>query len=232
MGVVPEDGTPIQFYGRSGNSSHDTLLSESVPVELHNRSFKIEFIFPDSLRLDAPDEVCRSQAQDLGIAEIKFGVAVLKPDVFVAACKWLREHPLEHDIKTMQGANLQRANLQGADLQGSNLRGANLWGANLQRANLQGADLQGSNLRGANLRGAALQGADLWGADLWEADLLEADMTPMQRLLMAQERISALKAELKAWQESFDQNLQEILRSAEFSEDRFHKTLRGAGLCA
>jgi len=217
VGVVPEDGTPIQFYGRSGNSSHDTLLSESVPVELHNRSFKIEFIFPDSLRLDAPDEVCRSQAQDLGIAEIKFGVAVLKPDVFVAACKWLREHPLEHDIKTMQGANLQRANLQGADLQGSNLRGA---------------DLQGSNLRGANLRGADLQGADLWGADLWEADLLEADMTPMQRLLMAQERISALKAELKAWQESFDQNLQEILRTAEFSEDRFHKTLRGAGLCA
>ena len=161
VGVVPADGSPIQFYGRSGNSSHDTLLSESVPVELHNRSFKIEYIFPNELRLDAPDEVCRSQAQDLGIAEIKFGVAVLKPDVFLAACKWLREHSLEHDIKTMQGAYLQGADLRGADL----LR------ADLQGADLQGADLQGADLREADLRGADLRGADLWGADLWEADL-------------------------------------------------------------
>ena len=166
VGVVPADGSPIQFYGRSGNSSHDTLLSESVPVELHNRSFKIEYIFPNELRLDAPDEVCRSQAQDLGIAEIKFGVAVLKPDVFLAACKWLREHSLEHDIKTMQGAYLQGADLRGADL----LR-ADLQGADLQGAALQGADLQGADLREADLRGADLRGADLWGADLWEADL-------------------------------------------------------------
>ena len=56
-----------------------------------------------------------------------------------------------------------------------------------------------------------------------------SDMTPMQQLLMAQERISALKAELKAWQESFDQNLLEILRTAEFSEDRFLKTIKRNG---
>ena len=178
VGVVPEDGTPIQFYGRSGNSSHDTLLSESVPVELHNRSFKIEFIFPDSLRLDAPDEVCRSQAQDLGIAEIKFGVAVLKPDVFLAACKWLREHSLEHDIKTMQGADLQRANLQRADLWGANLQGANL-----QRANLRGADLQGANLQGANLRGANLLEANLRGANLLEANLRGAHLSDEQKII-------------------------------------------------
>ena len=176
VGVVPEDGTPIQFYGRSGNSSHDTLLSESVPVELHNRSFKIEFIFPDSLRLDAPDEVCRSQAQDLGIAEIKFGVAVLKPDVFLAACKWLREHSLEHDIKTMQGAYLQGAYLRGADLQGADLRGADLLRADLLRADLRGADLRGADLQGAYLQGAYLRGADLQGADLLRADLLRADL--------------------------------------------------------
>ncbi len=166
VGVVPEDGTPIQFYGRSGNSSHDTLLSESVPVELHNRSFKIEFIFPDSLRLDAPDEVCRSQAQDLGIAEIKFGVAVLKPDVFLAACKWLREHSLEHDIKTMQGAYLQGAYLRGADLRGAYLQGADLRGADLRGADLQGAYLQGAYLQGAYLLRADLRGAYLQGAYL------------------------------------------------------------------
>ena len=161
VGVVPADGSPIQFYGRSGNSSHDTLLSESVPVELHNRSFKIELIFPNELRLDAPDKVCRIQAQELGIAEIKFGVTVLKPDIFLAACSWLQEHPLVHDLKTMQEANLQGAylqgaDLQGADLQGADLRGANLWGADLQEANLRGANLWGANLQEANLRGADL----------------------------------------------------------------------------
>ena len=156
VGVVPADGSPIQFYGRSGNSSHDTLLSESVPVELHNRSFKIEYIFPNELRLDAPDEVCRSQAQDLGIAEIKFGVAVLKPDVFLAACKWLREHSLEHDIKTMQGAYLQGADLRGADLLRADLQGADLQGADLQGADLQGADLREADLRGAYLLRACL----------------------------------------------------------------------------
>ena len=56
-----------------------------------------------------------------------------------------------------------------------------------------------------------------------------SDMTPMQQLLMAQERISALKAELKEWQESYDSNLLEILRTAEFSEDRFLKTIKRNG---
>jgi len=50
IGIVPPDGGPIEFYGKSGNSSHDKLLSEYVPVELHNRSFKIEYVFPTNIR--------------------------------------------------------------------------------------------------------------------------------------------------------------------------------------
>ena len=56
-----------------------------------------------------------------------------------------------------------------------------------------------------------------------------SDLTPMQQLLMAQKRISALKAELKEWQASYDSNLLEILRTAEFSEDRFLKATRRNG---
>ena len=136
VGVVPADGSPIQFYGRSGNSSHDTLLSESVPVELHNRSFKIEYIFPNELRLDAPDNVCRSQAQDLGIAEITLGVAVLRPEISLAVCNWLRENPLKHDLTTIQDADLSGADLSGANLSRADLSGANLFRADLSRANL------------------------------------------------------------------------------------------------
>ena len=176
VGVVPADGSPIQFYGRSGNSSHDTLLSESVPVELHNRSFKIELIFPNELRLDAPDEICRNQAQELGIAEIKFGTAVLKSEIFLAICSWLRDHPLEHDLKTMQGANLSEANLSGANLSGANLSEANLSRANLSEADLSGADLSRANLFWADLSRANLSEADLFWADLSRANLSEADL--------------------------------------------------------
>ena len=187
VGVVPADGSPIQFYGRSGNSSHDTLLSESVPVELHNRSFKIEYIFPNELRLDAPDNVCRSQAQDLGIAEITLGVAVLRPEISLAVCNWLRENPLKHDLTTIQdadlsgadlsGADLAGADLSGADLAGADLSGANLSGANLSWADLSGADLSGANLFRADLSRADLSGADLAGANLSGANLSRADLS-------------------------------------------------------
>ena len=43
----------------------------------------------------------------------------------------------------------------------------------------------------------------------------------MQKLLFAQERIKALKAELKAWQESYDSHLATVLETATFAEDRF-----------
>ena len=191
VGIVPVDGGPIQFYGKNGNSSHDMLLSENVPVELHNRSFKIEYIFPSTVRLDAPDRICRAQAVALGVADMEFGIAMLRSGVAKKVWQWLSENPLKHDNATLQeanlwganlwGANLQEADLQEANLQEANLRGANLWRANLWRANLRGANLRGANLqeanlRGANLRGANLQGADLRGANLQEADLREADL--------------------------------------------------------
>ena len=154
-GIVPESG-PIQFFGRDGNSSHDILLSECVPIELHNRSFKIEYIFPGQIRLDAPDAECRKQAVELGIAEIQFGIAILRPEIFAKICDWLRENPMKHDKTTMQQAYLSRADLSRADLSE----------ANLSRANLSGADLSE-----ADLSEAILFGADLFGADLSRAIL-------------------------------------------------------------
>src|SRR5574344_1861044 len=144
-GIVPESG-PIQFFGRDGNSSHDILLSECVPIELHNRSFKIEYIFSGQIRLDAPDAECRKQAVELGIAEIQFGIAILRPEIFAKICDWLRENPMKHDKTTMQQAYLSGANLFGANLFGANLFGANLFGANLSEAILSRANLFGANL--------------------------------------------------------------------------------------
>ena len=161
VGIVPVDGGPIQFYGENGNSSHDKLLSENVPVELHNRSVKIEYIFPNTVRLDAPDRACQEQAVAFGVADMEFGTAVLRSAVTNQVWRWLSENPLKHD----------NATLQEADLRGANLREANLWRANLQRADLQRADL-----READLREADLQGADLWGANLREANLREANL--------------------------------------------------------
>ena len=181
VGIVPADGGPIQFYGENGNSSHDKLLSENVPVELHNRSVKIEYIFPNTVRLDAPDSACQEQAVAFGVADMEFGTAVLRSAVTNQVWRWLSENPLKHDNATLQEADLQGANLQGADLQGANLQEANLWGANLRRANLWRANLWGANLRRANLwranlQGANLQEADLQGANLRGADLQEANL--------------------------------------------------------
>ena len=191
VGIVPESG-PIQFFGRDGNSSHDTLLSECVPIELHNRSFKIEYIFPGQIRLDAPDAECRKQAVELGIAEIQFGIAILRPEIFAKICDWLRENPMKHDKTTMQQAYLSRADLSEANLSEANLSGANLseailswadlsWadlsGANLSWADLSWADLSGANLSWADLSGANLFGANLFGAYLSEAILSRADLS-------------------------------------------------------
>ena len=139
IGIVPEDGGPIQFYGKNGNSSHDMLLSENVPVELHNRSFKIEYIFPNTVRLDAPDSACQEQAVAFGVADMEFGIAVLRSGVAKKVWQWLSEKSLKHDNATMQGAYLRRA-----DLQEANLREADLRGAYLQEADLREADLRGA----------------------------------------------------------------------------------------
>ncbi len=173
--VVPEDG-PMQFFGRTGNSSHDTILHEMVPIELHNRVAKIEYTYPHALRLDAPDEVCRQMALDLGVAEAgPFGPR-LNAGVVEAVLKWIAAEGIEFDLKTLQGADLREANLREANLLKADLLKADLLKADLREADLREADLQGADLREADLRGADLQGANLWGADLQGADLREADL--------------------------------------------------------
>ncbi len=178
VGIVPESG-PIQFFGKEGNSSHDTLLSECVPVELHNHSFKLEYIFPNTIRLDAPDAESRKQAVDFGIADIQYGIAILRPETALAVALWLKEHPLHHGRSTMQqaylsGAYLSEAYLSRANLSGADLSRADLSGADLSRAYLSGADLSGADLSRADLSRANLSRADLSGADLSRADLSEA----------------------------------------------------------
>ena len=170
VGIVPESG-PIQFFGKEGNSSHDTLLSECVPVELHNRSFKLEYIFPNTIRLDAPDAESRKQAVEFGIADIQYGIAILRPETALAVALWLKEHPLHHGRSTMQQAYLSGADLSEAYLSRAYLSEADLSEANLSRAYLSGADLSGADLSRANLFGADLFGADLFGAYLFGADL-------------------------------------------------------------
>ena len=180
VGIVPESG-PIQFFGKEGNSSHDTLLSECVPVELHNRSFKLEYIFPNTIRLDAPDAESRKQAVEFGIADIQYGIAILRPETALAVALWLKEHPLHHGRSTMQQAYLSRADLSRADLSGADLSGADLTGADLSRANLSGADLSRADLSRADLSGADLSRADLSRADLSRADLSGAILSDEQK---------------------------------------------------
>jgi uncharacterized protein YjbI with pentapeptide repeats len=174
--VVPEDGSPLQIFGKEGNSSHDTLLSKFVPVEQHNRTVKIEYTFPHCITLDAPDEDCRKQAIDLGVAEIVFGVARLKESIASEIMMWLVAHPLKHDLKTLHRANLSGAKQSGADLSGADLSGADLSGADLSGADLRWADLRWADLRWADLRWADLSEANLRRADLRWADLSEANL--------------------------------------------------------
>ncbi len=173
--VVPEDG-PMKIYGKTGNSSHDAILHEMVPIELHNRVVKVEYTYPHVLRLDAPDEVCRQMAFDLGVAETgPFGPR-LNAGVVEAIHKWIAAEGIEFDLKTLQGASLQGADLREADLRGASLQGADLREADLRGANLRGASLREANLRGANLRGANLREADLREADLQYANLQGANL--------------------------------------------------------
>jgi len=174
--AVPDDGSPIQIFGKNGNSSHDTILHEMVPVELHNRVAKIEYTYPHALRLDAPDEVCRRIALDLGVAEEGPYGPRLKPSVIVAIHKWIREAGIEFSAQTLQYATLLHADLEGADLTEANLVGASLVGANLTWANLAGANLANANLRGAILEDTDLRRANLRRADLTCAFLEDADL--------------------------------------------------------
>jgi|GEM_PF-4037624 len=176
VGIVPESG-PIQFFGKEGNSSHDTLLSECLPVELHNHSFKLEYIFPNTIRLDAPDAESRKQAVDFGIADIQYGIAILRPETALAVALWLKEHPLHHGRSTMQQAYLSRAYLSRADLSRAILSEAYLFGADLSEADLSRAILSEAYLFGADLSEADLSRADLSRADLSEADLSRADLS-------------------------------------------------------
>lgn len=141
--VVPEDGSPIKIYGKNGNSSHDTILHEMVPVELHNRVAKIEYTYPHALRLDAPDEECRKAAIDLGVAEMGPFELRLKPSIVEIVAKWIGENRIDFDAKTMHRADLTGACLWRANLTGADLRGADLWGADLTEANLSDAYMLG-----------------------------------------------------------------------------------------
>ena len=180
VGIVPESG-PIQFFGKEGNSSHDTLLSECVPVELHNRSFKLEYIFPNTIWLDAPDAECRKQAVEFGIADIQYGIAILRPETALAVALWLKEHPLHHGRSTMQQAYLSGADLSEAYLSRANLSEANLSEANLSRTNLSGANLSGANLSWANLSRANLSRANLSRANLFGTNLTGVDISDEQK---------------------------------------------------
>lgn len=54
-------------------------------------------------------------------------------------------------------------------------------------------------------------------------------LTDMEQLAQAQERIAALKGELKEWQEKYDAVLPRVLQKAIFSEDRFLKAIKRKG---
>ena len=183
--AVPDDGSPIQIFGKNGNSSHDTILHEMVPVELHNRVAKIEYTYPHTLRLDAPDEVCRRMAIDLGVAEMTPYGLRLKSSVIVAIHKWISEAGIEFSAQTLQCADLRGADLVGAILEdaslvGANLKDAKLTDADLRRANLWGADLTDADLRRANLRGADLRRSVLEDAKLTNANLKGAIGLPKE----------------------------------------------------
>ena len=145
--IVVKDGEDIKIFAKPENGSHDMLLHEYVPIELHNSCIKLELIYPSELRLDCPDEECRKAAIATGLVE-KTGLGdVIRPkwNTVAKVYQFIEDNPdlIKFSVKLLQYANLREANL----------RGANLWGA---------------NLRGADLREADLREADLWGANLSE----------------------------------------------------------------
>jgi hypothetical protein len=173
--LVMRTAEGIKVYAKEGQSSHDELLHEMIPVEQHNDVLKLEYIFPNLLRVDCPDDECKKRFTELGLVESQFGILRLKFDIELEVRKSIS--PSLFNIKTLQGADLREANLRKADLREADLKGADLMGADLRGANLRGANLIGTNLREADLREADLKGADLRGADLREADLKGADLS-------------------------------------------------------
>ena len=144
----------FKVYAKEGQSSHDTLLHECVPVERHNNALKLEYIFPNMLRVDCPDDECKKRFVELGLVESQFGILRLKPDIE----KKVRDilSPELFNIKTLQGADLR-----GADLRGAHLLGAHLLGAHLREADLRGAHLSKEQLEYAKSRGAKAALEDL-----------------------------------------------------------------------
>ena len=149
------------------------MLHESVLIEQHNNVLKLEYIFPNLLWVDCPDEECRKRFSELGLVETQFGILRLKSDIE----KIVRESisPNLFTIKTLQEADLSRANLSRA-----NLIEANLSRADLSRANLSRANLSRANLIEADLSRADLSRANLIEADLSRANLIEADLSKEQ----------------------------------------------------
>ena len=77
----------------------------------------------------------------------------------------------QHNIVSLDQANLSEAYLSNTDLSGADLGGANLTGADLGEANLTGADLGEANLTGANMSRVNLRASNLLKANLSYADL-------------------------------------------------------------
>jgi hypothetical protein len=173
--VLKEDDT-VDILVRNGNKHHDILIHELVPVELHNRTAKVEYLFPNQLIIDAPDDICKKQVTELGFAVMRFGVPILDVNLEAKIRTALENEGIEFNTKMLDYANLRGADLGSADLRDAYLEGAYLRDAYLGGADLRGAYLGGANLRGADLGSADLEGAYLRGADLEGADLEGADL--------------------------------------------------------
>jgi hypothetical protein len=150
----------IKIHSKQGESSHEVILHEFVKTDNHNSIVKLEYIYPNLLRVDSPDKECKDLYKNLEIVEDSpFGILVLKPEIERKVRNKLSINL--HTIKTLQEANIYGANLECANLKGANLGGANLGGANLGGANLGCANLGCANLGCANLGGANLECANL-----------------------------------------------------------------------
>ena len=159
--IVVNDHGEAKIFARPGNGSHDILLHELVPVELHNNYIKVELIYPGSLRLDAPDKECKDAALVTGFVEqTDLGVLRIKADIAEKIYSFLAANPdhWKYPKNLMQEADLCGADLSKADLSKANLRWADLSGANLRWADLSKADLSEANLKWADLSEANLRG--------------------------------------------------------------------------
>ena len=67
--VVLKDGDEIKVFCDPTNGSHDKLMSREIPIEKHDNTIKLDYIFPGIIKLDCPDKECRDRALELGFAE-------------------------------------------------------------------------------------------------------------------------------------------------------------------